>query len=109
MGQLDGGRGGDIIGRILLGRCLVVARRWVAGEEVWGGAVVRQGWGHCGVVRGQFGRQPVLLAQGGLVARPLRHGDVLLLPVGVGLLVLPVVRGRDVDLNVNGVWEEPCK
>ena len=102
MGQLYRGRGGNVIGRVLLPLVVV-------GEEVRGGAVVRQGRGHGGVVRGQFGRQTVLLAQGGLVARPLRHGDVLLLPVGVGLLVLPVVRGRDVDLNVNGVGEEPCK
>ena len=70
-----------------------------------GGTVVRQAWSHCGTITGQPGRQTIVSTQGRVVAWPLT--DHLLLPVGVGLLVLPVVGRGDVDLNVNGVRQQP--
>ena len=94
---------------------VVTGGRRMVGQQVrpgrGGGIVVRQGGGHCGTVAGQGGGQTVVTtvvsSQGRVVARRLTDTDHLLLPVGVRLLVLPVVRGRDVDLNVNGVREEP--
>ena len=73
-----------------------------------GGTVVRQAWSHCGTVAGQPGRQTIVTTQGRVVAwPPWTLTDHLLLPVGVGLLVLPVVGRGDVDLNVNGVRQQP--
>ena len=49
-----------------------------------GGTVVSQAGRYCGTVAGQLGRQTIVRTQGRVVA-------LLLLPVGVRLLVLPVV------------------
>jgi hypothetical protein len=111
VGQLDGGWCWRFIGGMMAG--LVVTGGWwrMVRQEVrlyrGGGTVVRKAWRHCGTVAGQLGREAIVRTQGRVVAGSLTHTDHLLLPVGVGLLVLPVVGRGNVDLNVNGVRQEP--
>ena len=96
-----------VSGLVVAGRRRVVRQEVRPGRGgVEGGRVVRQGRAHGGTVGGQCGGQPVVLNQGRVVAGARGHAQHLLLPVGVGLLVLPVVRRGDVDLNVDGVREE---
>ena len=96
-----------VSGLVVAGRRRVVRQEVGPGRGgVEGGGVVRQAWGHCGAVAGQLRGQAVVITQGGVVAGGRGHAQQLLLPVGVGLLVLPVVRRGDVDLDVDGVREE---
>ena len=89
---------------------VVTGWRRMVGQEVrpgsGGGLVGGQCRGHCGAVAGELGGQPVVITQGRVVAGGRGDVDQLFLPVGVRILVLPVVRRGDVDLNVNGVREE---
>ena len=96
-----------VAGLVVAGRRRVVRQEVGPGRGgVEGGGVVRQAGGHCGAVAGQLRGQSVVLTQGRVVAGGRGDADQLLLPVGVRILVLPVVRRGDVDLNVNGVREE---